>query len=331
MKQSGSHDGSESGAGEVLASVCVTAYQHVDYIEKCLESIISQKTRFNFEIVLGEDDSSDGTRDICKRFKDAHPSLISLSLNSRADVIYVAGSATGRANFLGNIARAKGRYIFFCDGDDFWTDDKKLQICVDKFEENPKISMITTRAEIKNEDLTETLGFLANYGESEKIFSPSDMVLSVSGLPISPMQTMAVRASICEQHSLARLINYGGSMHAIIHLQASLHGSCCYLPRTTAVYRHASKSSVVAKRKASSKGEKLYEWNKLWLNLMKAFSKFEPSLEKPTNEAILNRLLSLFISSNMSLTNKAKITAIFLVNVRVKFLTLWFWERLKKC
>ena len=59
-----------------MLSVCVQTYQHIDFIEACLEGILQQKTNFEFEILLGEDASSDGTREICKKYAKQYPEKI---------------------------------------------------------------------------------------------------------------------------------------------------------------------------------------------------------------------------------------------------------------
>ncbi|MFW5983238.1 MAG: glycosyltransferase family 2 protein, partial [bacterium] len=61
-----------------LVSVCVQTYQHAKYIEQCLDGILMQKTSFPFEVLLGEDESTDGTREICIEYAKKHPDKIRL-------------------------------------------------------------------------------------------------------------------------------------------------------------------------------------------------------------------------------------------------------------
>jgi glycosyltransferase involved in cell wall biosynthesis len=122
-----------------LVSVTVQTYQHAPYIKKCLDSILVQKTNFPFEIILGEDESSDGTREICQKYADAYPDKIRLFLRSRKDVIKINGYPTGRYNFIQNIKSARGKYIANCPGDDYWLDPYKLQKQFDILEKNDSI------------------------------------------------------------------------------------------------------------------------------------------------------------------------------------------------
>lgn len=124
-----------------MVSVCVTAYQHSAYIRECLESIISQKTTFPFEVVVGEDDSTDGTREICKEYADNYPDKIRLFLRNRRDVMFINGRATGRFNFLQNFKAARGKFIALCDGDDYWTDNLKLQQQYDAMQQDPRFGI----------------------------------------------------------------------------------------------------------------------------------------------------------------------------------------------
>ena len=127
-----------------LVSVCVSAYQHQDFIAECLEGILRQKTNFPFEIIIGEDESADETRAICLKYRDQFPSRIRLFLRSRKDVIHVNGRPTGRYNFLENVKAARGKYIALCEGDDYWVDENKLQMQVDFLENNPDFSLAHT-------------------------------------------------------------------------------------------------------------------------------------------------------------------------------------------
>jgi len=129
-----------------LVSVCVQTYQHADYIKECLEGILMQKTNFSFEILLGEDASTDGTREICIEYAHKYPDKIRLFLHHRANNIAINGSPTGRFSFIYNIGNSNGSYIAFCDGDDYWTDPYKLQGQVNFLEKNKTYSLCFHRS-----------------------------------------------------------------------------------------------------------------------------------------------------------------------------------------
>jgi glycosyltransferase involved in cell wall biosynthesis len=131
-----------------LVSVCCITYQHVHYIKGALDGFLMQKTDFPFEICLGEDESDDGTREICQEYAKKYPDKIRLFLRRREDVIYINGCATGRYNIIETLKECKGKYIAHCDGDDYWTDPYKLQKQVDFMEKNNDFSLVFHRFDI---------------------------------------------------------------------------------------------------------------------------------------------------------------------------------------
>lgn len=148
-----------------LVSVSVVTYNHEKYIRECIDGILMQKTDFDFEILVGEDDSQDNTRNICIDYAKRYPDKIRLFLHDRSNVIYINGHPTGRYNMLFNLKEAKGRYIALCEGDDYWTDPLKLQKQVDFLEENKDFFIV---GHVILKKTTET---------TEKIFAPGVFVL----------------------------------------------------------------------------------------------------------------------------------------------------------
>lgn len=141
-----------------LVSVCIQTYQHVHHIEQCLQSVLCQQTSFPFEIILGEDDSTDGTRDICIRYKEKFPNVVNLFLRDEKNKIWIEGEKTGRYNFISNLQAAKGKYIALLDGDDYWIDHLKLQKQVDFLESNPDYTLcFGNYRNLKNGKLKTTL------------------------------------------------------------------------------------------------------------------------------------------------------------------------------
>lgn len=125
-----------------VVSVNIVTYNHAKYISQAIEGALKQKTNFQFEILIGEDDSSDRTREICIEYAKNHPEKIRLFLNDRKNVIYINGKPTGRWNMINLIKNSKGKYIALCEGDDYWTDPYKLQKQVDFLENNPDYGMV---------------------------------------------------------------------------------------------------------------------------------------------------------------------------------------------
>lgn len=119
-----------------LVSICIQTYNHGEFLKECLESVLSQQVNFDFEVLLGEDNSTDETRQVCLEFAEKFPEKIRLFLHHRENQIPVMGEATSNFNAFYNLFSAKGKYIAFCEGDDFWDDPFKLEKQVDFLEKN---------------------------------------------------------------------------------------------------------------------------------------------------------------------------------------------------
>ena len=117
-------------------TVSLTTYNHFPFIAQAIESVLMQETSFDFELLIGEDDSPDGTRQIVIDYQARYPGRIRLFLNDRKNVVYVNGKPTGKWNFANNIRNSRGEYIALLDGDDYWTSPLKLQKQVDFLEHN---------------------------------------------------------------------------------------------------------------------------------------------------------------------------------------------------
>ncbi len=120
-----------------LLSVIVITYNQENYIEQCIQSILDQKTNFPFEIILGDDASSDNTRNICHALQKKNPEKIRLFLHHSENKIKdKLGNPTGKFNLMYSISKCEGKYIAICEGDDYWKDPLKLQKQVDFLENN---------------------------------------------------------------------------------------------------------------------------------------------------------------------------------------------------
>lgn len=126
----------ESTERKIKVTVLVTTYNHEKYIAECIESILIQKTNFDFELLIGVDDGGDKTLVICKEFERKFPDKIRVINNDVSNVLLLKGKRTGRYNFLNILKQAQGKYIARCDGDDYWSDENKLQMQYNLLESN---------------------------------------------------------------------------------------------------------------------------------------------------------------------------------------------------
>jgi len=130
---------------DVVVSVRIMTYNHAPYIAQAIESVLMQRTDFPYEILIGEDDSSDGTREICKQYAARYPDRIRLFLRSEKDKIYINGRKTGKVNGRKTQAACRGKYVAVLEGDDFWIDSEKLQKQYDFMEKHQSCVMCVTR------------------------------------------------------------------------------------------------------------------------------------------------------------------------------------------
>lgn len=126
-----------------LVSVCVTTYNHEPYLAAAIDAILAQRCDFDVEIILGEDCSSDNTLALCREYVAKYPENITLIASTE--------NVGWRANYRRCVEAARGRYIAFCDGDDYWCDNGRLAEQVALMEADAKIGLCYTLAERRNE------------------------------------------------------------------------------------------------------------------------------------------------------------------------------------
>lgn len=124
-------------------SVCIRTYNHEDFIADAIEGALMQEAGFSYEIIIAEDKSTDGTREIVRDYQRRYPDKIRLRLAE--ENLY---SKNKRYPTLGAWNAARGEYVARCDGDDYWTDPKKLQKQVDFLDDHLNCTICFTAAKI---------------------------------------------------------------------------------------------------------------------------------------------------------------------------------------
>lgn len=121
----------------ITVSIFMLTYNQEQFIAQTIEGVLRQKTNFDYQLVIGEDYSTDDTRTICEHYATEYGMKIKLlpSLHKNIGLI---------ANYMRTIKECDGKYIAICDGDDYWIDEDKLQKQVDFLEKNPDYSIVYT-------------------------------------------------------------------------------------------------------------------------------------------------------------------------------------------
>lgn len=139
---------------KILVSIICHTYNHIDYLSDALNSFLMQKTDFPFEIILHDDASTDGTTNIVREYAEKYPNIILPIIQPENQW----SKGIMPSNFTFN--KARGKYIAFCEGDDYWTDENKISIQADFLKKNPHISVCGHNAIITQENKVTNLSKL---------------------------------------------------------------------------------------------------------------------------------------------------------------------------
>ncbi|MGB8644431.1 MAG: glycosyltransferase [Anaerolineae bacterium] len=131
------------GGGHVDISILMITYNHEKYIAQAIESVLAQETRLEYELVIGEDCSTDRTREIVLDFQRRYPDKIRLLLRDR--------NLGMQRNFLDTLRACRGKYIAWLEGDDYWLGTDKLQKQADFLDSHPDYAICFHSVSILNE------------------------------------------------------------------------------------------------------------------------------------------------------------------------------------
>ncbi|HAK79430.1 MAG TPA: glycosyl transferase family 2 [Runella sp.] len=152
----------------IKVSVTILTYNQKEFIGKAIESALSQKTNFDVEILVGDDCSTDGAQETILAYQEKYPDKVKAVLHSKNL------GQNGLFNTIETLKLAKGTYIAPMDGDDYWTDDQKLQRQVDFMEAHPDFSACFHNALITYEDGTPSHEL--NSPDQKEVITAEDLV-----------------------------------------------------------------------------------------------------------------------------------------------------------
>jgi glycosyltransferase involved in cell wall biosynthesis len=216
-----------------LISVALITYNQEQYIAQAIESILMQEGPFNYELVIGEDCSTDNTRAIVMDYQRRYPGVIR--------VISSDENMGMMPNLTRTIKACKGKYIAFCEGDDYWLSPYKLEKQLNFMMENPSLSLsfhaVRAKSESNNIDKIRM-----NYN-GERIFSKKDVILK--GGSLFNMSSVMIRHGIIDDW----IEWYAGCPITDVPLAliAIDKGVIGYLDQVLSVYRLSARNSWTRK------------------------------------------------------------------------------------
>jgi len=210
-----------------LLSVCLITFNHNEFIEKAVDSVLIQEVNFPWELIIADDFSTDGTREILLEYKEKYPDFIKLILQERN-----IGAAK---NWFDLINTPKGKYIAYFEGDDYWTDPHKLQKQVDFLEANEKYVGSFHNVEARYQDGGKKPFLYCNFREARDITFKD----------LSYANVMPTCAVVFRRKHLVKFPSWITTLPTgdwALHLFNAQYGSFRYMPQTMGVYRITNSS-----------------------------------------------------------------------------------------
>lgn len=186
------------------------------------EGALMQRTNFPFEIVVGEDCSTDTTAEIIERYRAKHPELIRVLPNE--------SNLGAKLNAIRTLRACTGKYVAHLDGDDYWTDPYKLQQQVDILEANPGLACCFHNMEMRYDD--PEVPSILYCGKIDKLLLTR---LDLAERNFIPSSANIFRKELVPQHpDWFYQLPFGDWA---LHLLNAQHGDIYYLPKVMGVYR----------------------------------------------------------------------------------------------
>lgn len=209
-----------------LLTVCIITYNHAQYINQAFDSVLQQRTNFSWEILVADDFSTDGTRDIILEYKN----------KSKVDIktIFQEENVGAARNWKALIFSPISKYIAYFEGDDYWTDPYKLQKQVDYLEQHPDCAICYHRVHTLQDGqlLPETL----NTATTAENYTLDDL------LPGNKMHTVSVVFRNMFSSGIPAWISRCPIGDYPLHCYNAQQGYIHYMPDIMAVYRLHSAS-----------------------------------------------------------------------------------------
>ncbi len=215
----------------IMVSVICNTYNHEKYIKAALDGFVMQKTDFLFEVLVHDDASTDRTADIIREYEKKYPDIIKPVYQSE-------NQHSQKINFCRKFQypRAKGKYLAFCEGDDYWTDPLKLQKQFDLMETHPECDMCAHAAQYEIKGRLEDRYIMPS--REDTVLTADDVILGGGGYLATA--SLFYKKEIIDNTPKFREIH---SYDYTLQIQGSLSGGILYIADCMSVYRFQTPNS----------------------------------------------------------------------------------------
>lgn len=243
-------------------TVCIITYNHEKYIAECLEGILMQQTSFLFDILIGEDCSTDKTRDIIRYFENKYPGIIK-------PVYHEKNVGAPRNHFEYCFPMITSPYVAICDGDDYWTDPGKLQKQVDFLDQHPecvicfhRINSVDSDSGIVQQQQPGGTPVLYSWKDIFHISIPTLSVVFRNRIERFPPEIFKVKSG--DTFLFGMLSRYGGAANlGFVGAHYRLHGGSIFSAKSKVEqYRQALHTRKIMQRSSCFNKEQVAEIRK---------------------------------------------------------------------
>ena len=220
---------------DIMVSICCQTYNHEKYIRKAFDGFIMQKTNFKFEVLIHDDASTDGTVGIIKEYEKRYPEIIKPIYQTENQY-----SKQVPVSYTYQYPRAKGKYVAFCEGDDYWIDETKLQKQVDFLEKHPQYIACVHKYIVVDENGEEQNHKTFGYYEKGGIYTFNDFF--EKELP-SQLATLVMRNILNDEKKgyPPKFADIGISGDIKLNLWLLIHGDIYRMDDVMSAYRFVVK------------------------------------------------------------------------------------------
>lgn len=216
----------------VKVSVCMIAYNHEKYIAQAIEGVLMQVTNFDYELVIGEDCSTDNTRAICLDYQRRYPDKIRLLLREK--------NLGMMQNFVQTLNACTGQYVAMLEGDDYWTSPRKLQTQADFLDAHPDFSICAHNVAVKNEPDRPMAAYWPGRAVKE-ILTIEDVLRDGS---CGATASLVFRNRVFGDYPESFITMRGGDV--ALQILCASHGKMRFFPEVMGVYRTHDRGAYYA-------------------------------------------------------------------------------------